>query len=559
MIPHQIIISDKKFQMANQEGHKGSEERSYYYSSGSTSRDEENTELTLGSESIYSSVTFFEKGEVGFVGDELGDQPSPKESGKGSKVFDKLLRERSITNMDRTLMLFIDDRYGWVSIHSMPACDLYNKMLGQTVYVNIYPSAEPIIQYLVTRRVPEVIMPSTVTISMSRFSYKVTTNEIVLTSAVPITDENTRASNSSEDASFKTTYCFCPCPHVNVPRVIGGMYPPDLSTFGECVECIMEAFGENILSVLWMIGDCLLDSGTKRCFILYGPGGRGKTTITNMIKGVVSSATYDLAPQYFVSRFTGSKNVRSFATQHITSDTKAGILATRLVLVQDVEISGNDELNVQTVKTITGGDAGSKGVLSKTMIASCNELPKYKIMNNYVRNDRTRRIVIIPTVSERLLGNRNYIPEDLTSKSLLVSAAILVRLRCDTKPPLTRNALMHTLFLGRIKDAERLIKYDDNATFIECYNATRIICRSMYISYSQMQDCLCDVGSNCCIRMNTTYAIAGIVPKPGVEIMLETEEEKAKRLRNEKYNKRAQRRREEDNKKASDIEALLGI
>jgi phage/plasmid-associated DNA primase len=36
-------------------------------------------------------------------------------------------------------------------------------------------------------------------------------------------------------------------------------------------------FGDNITSLLWALGDMLYDSSNKRLFILYGPGGVGKS------------------------------------------------------------------------------------------------------------------------------------------------------------------------------------------------------------------------------------------------------------------------------------------
>jgi replication-associated recombination protein RarA len=48
------------------------------------------------------------------------------------------------------------------------------------------------------------------------------------------------------------------------------------------------------------IGDVLADFGVKRCFLLYGPGGGGKSTLANMIKTCISDKVFDLFGDNFL-------------------------------------------------------------------------------------------------------------------------------------------------------------------------------------------------------------------------------------------------------------------
>jgi hypothetical protein len=228
---------------------------------------------------------------------------------------------------------------------------------------------------------------------------------------------------------------------------------------------------------------------------------------------------------------------RSWGTS-ISKEEYGQILSCRVALVGDMDVEKNSQINMQVVRTITGGDESSQGRLSRTIIASANVLCHYDNLSVYTRNDRTRRFVVIPTLKDRVgETDREFIPEDLTSKSLLVSCSLYTRLMCTNKPPLTREALLFTLFQGRAYEIEDLVTYDDNSTFIECYTATRLICRRFFIGYRSMQECLRDVGYGCCVTMSKVYAIAGLTPTEGGTVIKETERDAREHKRNESMRK----------------------
>ena len=45
-----------------------------------------------------------------------------------------------------------------------------------------------------------------------------------------------------------------------------------------------DLFQGNIMTMLWAVGDALADFGNKRMFVIYGPGGLGKSAIVKIIK-----------------------------------------------------------------------------------------------------------------------------------------------------------------------------------------------------------------------------------------------------------------------------------
>jgi hypothetical protein len=86
-----------------------------------------------------------------------------------------------------------------------------------------------------------------------------------------------------------------------------------------------------------------------------------------------------------------------------------------------MDIEKGDHINMQTVKTITGGDKTARGRLSKMMLLSVTKLPCYNNMATYTSNDRTRRLVVVPTLAHRKQTTRTSIPTDQESRSLLIA------------------------------------------------------------------------------------------------------------------------------------------
>jgi hypothetical protein len=75
-----------------------------------------------------------------------------------------------------------------------------------------------------------------------------------------------------------------------------------------------------------------------------------------------------------------------FSTNH----TIKGAWSSRMVDISDVEAKLGDELNIQTVKAITGGDDVGGMKVSTSIVCSTNELFMYKDVRDYTRADRAR-------------------------------------------------------------------------------------------------------------------------------------------------------------------------
>ena len=168
--------------------------------------------------------------------------------------------------------------------------------------------------------------------------------------------------------------------------------------------------------------------------------------------------------------------------------------------------------------------------------------------------DRTRRVVVVPTLERRMPGRPFVMPQDIESKSLLVAASILVRLRCRDKPPLTVMSLMMTLFQQRAHELNDLIEYTDSATFLETNTATRLIARRLFVGYKNLRDCLSQVGWNCCLYASGVFAIRGI--RPGSVVMIKTDRDRELEKRD---NWRRKAYKDAVTEKVDEINRVLGI
>jgi len=256
------------------------------------------------------------------------------------------------------------------------------------------------------------------------------------------------------------------------------------------------------------------DFGNKRFFILYGPGGVGKSSVISIICSVSSNEKVTLASSFIAKRRDGAKNY----SNTMPLDTLGKISCSKLVHIPDVELSKDEELNMQTVKLITGGDQSDYGKVSVTMVTSANVLPNYAKMSDYTRPDRTRRVTVVPTVMKRNTEEAIFKDPDNDTKLRLLSHCIATRIKYDLKPPLSPRALLMTLFQDKFKTALSMVRIDEDSSLLECYIATRALCHRFGIYEGTMQDCLRTVGSCCCVIFCDVYVMKSISLKFKVKV-----------------------------------------
>jgi hypothetical protein len=126
---------------------------------------------------------------------------------------------------------------------------------------------------------------------------------------------------------------------------------------------------EDIRTLLWMIGDMYADFGNKRMFILFGPGGVGKSSTIN-IKATALGCGLTKIPTESVVR-----NLAAYTSKNVGATTLLGAASSRVCTTADIEVPQNNILNMQTVKALTGNDMAECGVRANiTVVAMMNRL-----------------------------------------------------------------------------------------------------------------------------------------------------------------------------------------
>jgi hypothetical protein len=169
------------------------------------------------------------------------------------------------------------------------------------------------------------------------------------------------------------------------------------------------------------------------------------------------------------------------------------------------------------VKILTGVDKVEDVSVKVSILASSNYLPILSTdadVAAYVKPDRLRRIVVVPTVTSRDSLDVSEIPCDQDSINHLAYISMIARAIYDT-PPLNPIVVLQSLFLSKYKDALKFVNIKLNASRVECICATTILCWNFGIRLEDMSQCMRRVGSRCAIVAGAFYYIAHITPRAG--------------------------------------------
>ena len=107
-------------------------------------------------------------------------------------------------------------------------------------------------------------------------------------------------------------------------RSLVDMYPKRMLPNG-AVRWMNDVFDrKDIYAILWMLGDMYADFGNKRMFILYGPGGIGKSSVVNIIGTAIGGSitklqadTILINPSSFSTRNLLINNIRLLTLGHL--------------------------------------------------------------------------------------------------------------------------------------------------------------------------------------------------------------------------------------------------
>lgn len=409
----------------------------------------------------------------------------------------------NIININGSLYFYTGIEGGWFPLRSSVTLSLLCKALNLYAPVNYAIAAEPYVSTIESVPWPVVIVANTFTQGRLRYTYTVNLD----TGVIKFVPNNVIGG----DPTPKNTLCTIPVTNVNPILKFNLRYRSSMLRRNGAVGWLHRVFGNNLVTVLWALGDMLYDSPNKRLFMFYGPGGVGKSTVANILGAVVGGTIPSLASQFVAI------NPKSFSRSTLGKSQLMQAASSRLVNIPDVEARKDDELHIQNVKSLTGGDAVDGIKVSTTLVTSVNKLFRYESQVDYTQPDRIRRVIVIPTVVERDGVNVDNAPLFQNSLDELVQFAIRTRIK-HKLPPLKADALLATMFQDRYKDALELITIDYEAALHECMTATMLLCWRFDIQLEVMSRCLKVAGCSCAVISAETYFIAHIKPLAGHSI-----------------------------------------
>ncbi len=412
-------------------------------------------------------------------------------------------RQNIILNINGTIHFYTGVEGGWYPLRSTVTLGVICQKLGLHAPVNFAKAVEPYVALVETMPWPTVVVANTFTQGRLRYGYTINMASGVVEFVPNRIDGN--------PPTAKNTLCTIPVSNVNPVLRLNLSYSSAKASRHNAMGWLYDVFGDNIITLLWALGDMLYDSSNKHLFILYGPGGVGKSTVANILGGVIGGTVPTIASHSI------ALNPRSFSRHNISASQLIAAASSRLVNVPDVEARAGDELNMQNIKALTGGDEVDGMKVSTTLIMTVNTLFKYENQSEYTRPDRVRRVVVIPTVAKRLKSDSESTPLHQSSIDELVQFAIRTRIK-HRKPPLKTDALLATLFQGGYRDVLEIVYIDCSAGLWECMTATLLICWRFGIELEDLSHCLEMVGCSCYVKCGKICFIAHVKPLVGHSI-----------------------------------------
>lgn len=193
----------------------------------------------------------------------------------------------TILNIAGIIHFYTGSEGGWHPLRSTVALNILCRLLKLYAPVNFANAVEPYVSII--ESIPWPIVMLTNTFTQGRLRYTYTINET--TRVVHFVPNNIFGG----EPNTKNTLCSIPVNNVNPVIQFNINYKSARAKKGSAMEWLYKVFDENFVTILWALGDMLYDSNNKRMFILYGPGGVGKSTVANIMNAVIEEPFHHLA------------------------------------------------------------------------------------------------------------------------------------------------------------------------------------------------------------------------------------------------------------------------
>ncbi len=134
--------------------------------------------------------------------------------------------------------------------------------------------------------------------------------------------------------SLKPSYNFCVVPALGFKSIL--KLPISIDRYpivqNSPLHWVHQLLKENTMTMLWALGSALCDFGNKRVFVMYGPGGLGKSAVVKIFSTVLGNQTYEMPAHY------ASYKPKSLNNNTLTSRVLLYAACSQMVTVPDFEV-----------------------------------------------------------------------------------------------------------------------------------------------------------------------------------------------------------------------------
>eukprot|EP00957_Ditylum_brightwellii_P068795 5222498-Ditylum_brightwellii.AAC.1 len=299
----------------------------------------------------------------------------------------KLVGKDLILNINGTIPFYTGVESGWCPLRSTVPLSMLCRTLNLYAPVNFDIAAEPYVIPIESVPWPTIIMGNTFTQGRLRYSYTIDNDSGVVKFTPNIL--------IGKDATSKNTLCSIPVSNVNPVLQFNINFSSVRACKNGALAWLYRVFGTNVDTILWALGDMLYGSNNKRLFIMYGPGGVGKSTVANIMHAVIGGTIPTIGSDLVCM------NLKSYHQKILSKSHLVKVASSRIISLGDVEPKPDSVLHMQNIKLMTGGDEAHGMKVHTTLVMTANKLFHYSNLNDYVRPDRSRRVVVVPSVAER--------------------------------------------------------------------------------------------------------------------------------------------------------------
>jgi DNA polymerase III delta prime subunit len=217
-----------------------------------------------------------------------------------------------------------------------------------------------------------------------------------------------------------------------------------------------------LYTIMWIIANSVIDPGATSKFLLYGPGGTGKSTVIKAIERLLIGCCSTIKP----GTLTDPRD-------DINLDTAKAIASNRMLTAGEINLESN-KLNLHNVKVMTGHDTISvppiKVATRCSIVAGCNDLPDPSAQKSWTSTAISRRMVVtIMDVKTSAIPKRQM-PDSVEDLQDFLMSCVYIKLTYPSMPISTR-CVLYTILGDRYNYVHEKIEISEGVSDQDMFDA----------------------------------------------------------------------------------------